>query len=369
MALHRVRAGLGAAAAGFLLVLTAPTPGDAVRALSRPDPSAAPSEPLVAVLALAAQLLVAWLLLAAVVTAAGHLPGAAGRAGAALARVLAPRAVRRAVELSLGLTVTVALGAGPALAAAPGPAHGAPAGVAAPGPSDPATLDLDWPDTGPATPAPVSPAPLPRAAASSVPGSRAAVSPAPVSRPVVSPAPVSPSSVPPSSGHAGAGSAAPAGRGTRDLPSPTRLPSSAISASPTVEASPVAQRPPARPTAASPGPASPAPAAPGPAASAPAASEPAAPAPAVAEPTSRDDLSTASPRLPMKSGPSVVVVVPGDTLWDLAERSLRRAGRPPPADAQIAVAWPQWWAANRDAVGDDPDLLLPGTVLVPPPPA
>ena len=71
----------------------------------------------------------------------------------------------------------------------------------------------------------------------------------------------------------------------------------------------------------------------------------------------------------MEPSPSVVVVVPGDTLWDLAERSLRRAGGPPPADAQVAVAWPQWWAANREAVGDDPDLLLPGTVLVPPPPA
>lgn len=61
-----------------------------------------------------------------------------------------------------------------------------------------------------------------------------------------------------------------------------------------------------------------------------------------------------------------VVVRPGDTLWSLAEAALRTAGTASPSDRQIAQAWPQWWAANRGSVGDDPDLLLPGTVLHPP---
>jgi nucleoid-associated protein YgaU len=57
-----------------------------------------------------------------------------------------------------------------------------------------------------------------------------------------------------------------------------------------------------------------------------------------------------------------VVVAPGDTLWGLAERSLPATATP----AQIAAAWPAWWSANRDVIGDDPDLLHPGAVLSPP---
>ncbi|MEJ5866140.1 LysM domain-containing protein [Pseudokineococcus sp. 5B2Z-1] len=57
-----------------------------------------------------------------------------------------------------------------------------------------------------------------------------------------------------------------------------------------------------------------------------------------------------------------VVVVRGDTLWDIARRHL-----PPGADdAEVAAAWPAWYATNRAVVGDDPDRLLPGQRLVPP---
>lgn len=64
------------------------------------------------------------------------------------------------------------------------------------------------------------------------------------------------------------------------------------------------------------------------------------------------------------AAPDTVVVRAGDTLWDLAARHLG-----PEADAAaIATAWPRWHAANREAIGADPHLLLPGTVLVPPAP-
>jgi len=56
-------------------------------------------------------------------------------------------------------------------------------------------------------------------------------------------------------------------------------------------------------------------------------------------------------------------VQPRDTLWDLAEAELQARTGTPPADSQVAQAWPTWWAANRDAVGPDPHLLLPGTAL------
>ena len=56
---------------------------------------------------------------------------------------------------------------------------------------------------------------------------------------------------------------------------------------------------------------------------------------------------------------AAVVVVAGDTLWDIARRHL-----PPGAsDADVAHAWPQWYVANRTLIGPDPDRLLPGMRL------
>lgn len=59
------------------------------------------------------------------------------------------------------------------------------------------------------------------------------------------------------------------------------------------------------------------------------------------------------------------VVRPGDTLWEIARDGLQAAGRSAePAD--VALAWPRWYAVNADVVGPDPDLIRPGQVLVPP---
>jgi hypothetical protein len=54
-----------------------------------------------------------------------------------------------------------------------------------------------------------------------------------------------------------------------------------------------------------------------------------------------------------------VVVRRGDSLWSIAARHLG----PDPSEAEIAEAWPTWYAANREVIGPDPDLLLPGQVL------
>lgn len=229
---------LGTAGAALLLLLAAPSPGSALRAVTSAAEPGDPYAPLVGLLSLLAWVLAAWLALTVAVTAAGHLPGVAGRLGAAAARRIAPAAVRRAVEVALGLTVAVgALGASPALAA-PGPA--------AP-PAAPPAATLDWA------------APVP----------------------------------------------------TLDWAAPAEAPEAA----PTLDwtASPV--------------------------------QEPQAAAETVTE---------------------AVVVQPGDSLWDLAEQDLRERGDAAPTDAEVAQAWPSWWAANRDAVGDDPDLIQPGTHLSPP---
>ena len=58
----------------------------------------------------------------------------------------------------------------------------------------------------------------------------------------------------------------------------------------------------------------------------------------------------------------MVVVKPGDTLWEIVARRL-------PTDASatdIARSWRRWYAANRAVVGADPGLLRPGERLEPP---
>ena len=57
------------------------------------------------------------------------------------------------------------------------------------------------------------------------------------------------------------------------------------------------------------------------------------------------------------------VVVPGDCLWSIAARRLGRA-----RDARaVDRGWRAIYAANRDAIGPDPNLIHPGLVLTLPP--
>ncbi|MBK5307455.1 MAG: LysM peptidoglycan-binding domain-containing protein [Frankiaceae bacterium] len=196
-----------------MLLAAAPSPSTAAAALAARG--ADPVAPVVALAALAAWSLVGWLLLVTAGTLAARLPGASGRTAGTVTRRIAPAAVRRLVEMSLGLTVAVGGLAG-------SPAFASPAIPPAP---PAATASLDWPaDTSP----------------------------------------------------------------TLDWNPPA----------PTTD--PVRARP--------------------------------------------------------------VVVQPGDSLWAVAADHL-----PPGASAaRIATAWPAWWAANREAVGADPDLIHPGLELHPP---
>jgi LysM repeat protein len=211
---------------GVLLVAAAPTPAAAVTTLRTSSSASDAVLPLVALVALLAWSLLAWLTVLTAVVLARRLPGIAGRSAAAAARGMAPAAIRQLVEIALGLSVAAGvLAAGPASASPSIP------------PSPPAaSATLDWPS-----------APTP--------------APAPASAP--------------------------------------------------------------------------------------------APAPIAAPP--------ASDLVPVGS----VVVQPGDSLWHIAAAHL-------PADAtarQVAQAWPAWWAANRDEVGANPDLIHPGQQLDPPLPS
>lgn len=218
---------LAPAAAALTGLALTPTPITAAHQLASSLHATAGTDPLAPVTALAALLLWAlagWLLIVVALTTGGHLPGRAGRAAAACARRSAPAAVRRLVELALGLSVVVGgLGAVPAYA-----------GQAVPGPV-PIAATLDWP----------TPPPAPELA------------------PLIAPTPTP----------------------ALDWTAPTRLPA-------------------------------------------------------------RHE----------------VVVHPGDSLWAIAADHLPAGASP----AAVAQAWPAWWAANRDAVGADPDLIQPGQRLTPP---
>lgn len=61
------------------------------------------------------------------------------------------------------------------------------------------------------------------------------------------------------------------------------------------------------------------------------------------------------------------VVVRGDCLWYIAEARLLDAGGRAPSAREVAVAVHDWWSTNRAVIGPDPDRLLPGQVLQPPP--
>lgn len=93
---------------------------------------------------------------------------------------------------------------------------------------------------------------------------------------------------------------------------------------------------------------------------------PSAPPPVPALADADVGLVTAGPRQPLahrgERPDDTVVVRRGDSLWRLAARHLG----PGASDAEVAAAWPHWWAANRSVVGDDPNLLLPGMRLVAP---
>lgn len=63
------------------------------------------------------------------------------------------------------------------------------------------------------------------------------------------------------------------------------------------------------------------------------------------------------------ASPGEVTVRAGDSLWSLSAALLG----PFASDADIASAWPRLYQGNRNIIGEDPNVLLPGQVLRFPP--
>lgn len=66
-------------------------------------------------------------------------------------------------------------------------------------------------------------------------------------------------------------------------------------------------------------------------------------------------------RPPHRQGwePEQVVVRLGDSLWEITADHLG----PDATDWEIAASWPAWYELNRDRIGPDPGIILPGTIL------
>lgn len=90
-----------------------------------------------------------------------------------------------------------------------------------------------------------------------------------------------------------------------------------------------------------------------------------APAPAWTPALTRSlpSVSLTTPRpTPTDTEAHEVTVRRGDTLWDLAAAHLPTEA----TDAEIAASWQRWHLENRDVIGSDPDLILPGQILTVP---
>ncbi|WP_462418043.1 LysM peptidoglycan-binding domain-containing protein [Kytococcus sp. Marseille-QA3725] len=92
------------------------------------------------------------------------------------------------------------------------------------------------------------------------------------------------------------------------------------------------------------------------------ASAPAAEARPAEPSTSREGAESPGTESTTADEAVAVVVQEGDTLWDITARHLG----PGASAADVAREWPRWHEANRERLGDDPDLLLPGTRLIVP---
>ncbi|MBN0041007.1 LysM peptidoglycan-binding domain-containing protein [Cellulosimicrobium cellulans] len=269
-------------------------------------PAARP-EPYVELLAVALGAVAAtWVAASALLGLGCVVARAVGRSWGAGERLLlraAPAVVRRAARAGVGLTV----GAGLALAG--GTAHAATAPDADPGV---VAVDLGW-QTSTTAPEPTGPA-----------------QPAPLPTDVPSPAP-SASTTP------------------SDQPSPAVT---ARTGEPPATATGAPTRPSDAPDA---------PDAPSTDASTPSAVAPARATSPVTATEQRDAVLTVVRDVPA-DGPREVVVVRGDSLWSIAARHLPDGA----SDAQVAHAVQRWYAANVGVIGDDPDLVRPGQVLVAP---
>ncbi len=298
-------AGLALLAGVPALALLTGRPAAALPALTAP--SADPTAPLVAAASLAAWACTTWLLIVVLLTLGAQVNGPVGRSARRLATRVAPASVRALVQVAVGLTVTGSVLSGQAFAAEPTPAPPAISDTSdTSGASGTAAVGGQVPSLD--WPTTSSGPTAPPAAAPPPAAAAPAASPDESASPGRSTSPDSTASPRPSATPGWTAFSGPTGfPGSTDLDATSRA-SEEVPAAGTVAGE--------RPT------------------------------------LSRDAVPA----------PAAVVVQAGDSLWAIAARDLGASATP----SRIARAWPQWWQANRAVLGDDPDLIHPGTSLTAP---
>jgi len=299
--------GLGIATAAIALFVTVVRQAPALSGATRPD------DVLLALLGWVGLLLAAWLALGSLLAVAALLPGAAGRTAAAVAERVTPVAVRKVLALALGASVgSLALPPTLVSVAGSGPVTRTTDGSAPR--IDAVASNRLAPGFAPteSTPGFLPTSDAARASGASASSAHAATRPAAVPGAPAGPgyAPTDTDSDSAEAGSSRGSRAGSTGAPARTTPGPGYVPTT----------------------------------------------------PPAVHDAERPRLLAPTPRR-TTAAHDLVTVRRGDSLWSIAARHLG----PGTSDAEIAWEWPRWYAANRAAVGDDPDLLVPGQLLRPPP--
>ena len=311
---RRVAAGL---AIDLLLVgvlgWTGPRPAVLRAALTDPQgwlDRVGPDAAVITAAGLLCWLVLLWVTVGVLLVLGAGLPGVVGRAAEAVAGRVIPAAVRRATLAALGVSLGTAMVAGTAAAdTSPPTIPQATATVATDRKVDPPPRE-DSPARSHGVDWPLEPAPAEPPTGLGSPVASRAEAPSPAGTPARTA-----SSTPRVSGPATSGE--PTRTGPRPL-GPDVLPRPGGGSTPPTTAAGAGRR-------------------------------------TTAQPYPAPDGTTAAPQS--------VVVRPGDSLWLIAARRLGAQA----SIAEVARAWPRWYAANRGAIGDDPDVIHPGQALVVPP--
>lgn len=390
--MSRWRVGLGLLGPLGVAVLL-PDPRTSLAQLTDPRPDVVLGAVAMLAAALVVWALVAWAALLVCAAIAGHLPGAAGRFGRRLLVAVTPAALRRVVVAAAGISIAAGIGAcgaptAPAAGSAPDAASLAAATITAPVGASPVAqnatggpsggpiaqgrvlIDLDWPQTAGSVGELPEPTTGPTIRLTTAPTAASAAGPAAVSAAAdastdsgetayAATASGATDDIPGSTRDvdtAGVGTALVTPPGTDPAPRngsahPTGSTQHTDRAHPTDSAHPTDRAPAADATTPM------TPFAGTPADDVPTAVRPEAPA---SDPGS--SLAGTSGTAGEVDTTDAVVVRLGDSLWAIAAAHL-----PPGASAaSIDASWRQWYAANRDVIGADPNLVIPGQVLLPP---
>ena len=378
--MSRWRVGLGLLGPLGVAVLL-PDPRTSLAQLTDPRPDVVLGAVAMLAAALVVWALVAWAALVACAAIAGHLPGAAGRFGRRLLVAVTLAALRRVVVAAAGISIAAGIGAcgaptAPAAGSAPGAASLAAVTIAAPVGASPVAqnatggpsggpiaqgrvlIDLDWPQTAGSTGEIPEPTTGPTIRLTTAPAAASAAGPAAVS----AAADASTDSGETADAATASGRADDIPGGARDVdtagigtalvaPVGTDHAPRNGSAHPTGSAQHTDRAPAADATTPM----------------TPFAGTPADDVSAAVR--SEAPASDAGPSLAGTSGTAgevdttiAVVVRPGDSLWAIAAAHLPSGA----SAASIDASWRQWYAANRDVIGANPNLVIPGQVLLPP---